>query len=44
MYKRLAPSQEKMFATCRREIDDMDEADSWKTEDEDDSTDPPNDE
>jgi hypothetical protein len=38
MYQRLAPLQEKMFRQIQREVDDMDEADSWKqTDDEDDS-------
>lgn len=43
MYRRLAPLQEKMFRHMEREIDDIDEADSWKydmdeeeTDDEDD--------
>jgi hypothetical protein len=30
MYRRLAPLQEKMFRHMQREIDDADEADSWK--------------
>ena len=30
MYKRLAPLQEKMFRHMEREIDDIDEAESWK--------------
>jgi hypothetical protein len=30
MYKRLAPLQEKMFRHMEREIDEVDEADSWK--------------
>jgi len=34
MYKRLAPLQEKMFRHMQREIDDLDEADSWKVDDE----------
>jgi hypothetical protein len=39
MYKRLAPLQEKMFRHMQREIDEADEADSWKL-DADDSEDP----
>lgn len=30
MYKRLAPLQEKMFRHMQREIDDIEESDSWK--------------
>ncbi|MBI4718591.1 MAG: hypothetical protein HY763_12350 [Planctomycetes bacterium] len=30
MYRRFAPLQEKMFRHMEREIDDADEADSWK--------------
>jgi hypothetical protein len=30
MYRRLAPLQEKMFRHMEREIDDIDEADRWK--------------
>lgn len=30
MYKRLAPLQEKMFRHMEREIDEADDADSWK--------------
>ncbi len=41
MYEKLAPLQEKMFKHMEREIDDMDEAESWKT-DEDDDEDLPN--
>lgn len=33
MYQRLAPLQEKMFRQIQREVDDMDEADSWKRQD-----------
>jgi len=32
MYKRLGPLQEKMFRHMEREIDEADEADSWKKE------------
>ena len=32
MYRRLAPMQEKMFELMKREIEDLDDADSWKTE------------
>lgn len=33
MYNRLAPLQEKMFRQMQREVDDIDEADSWKRPD-----------
>ena len=33
MYRRLAPLQERLFRHVEREIDDADEADSWKYED-----------
>jgi hypothetical protein len=36
MYKRLAPLQEKMIRHMEREIDEADEADSWKYGDEED--------
>ena len=40
MYQRLAPLQEKMFKQMEREIDDVDEADSWKyTDDEEEDDD-----
>jgi hypothetical protein len=32
VYHRLAPLQEKMFRHMQKEVDDMDEADSWKCE------------
>ena len=35
MYRRLAPFQEKMIKHMEREMDEADEADSWKQEDED---------
>ena len=43
-YQRLAPMQEKMFELMKREIEDLDDADSWKSEsdfdeDEDDDND-----
>ncbi|MCL2330247.1 MAG: hypothetical protein FWC56_02990 [Phycisphaerae bacterium] len=42
MYNRLAPLQEKMFRHMQREVDDMEESDSWKyDEDNDDETTPP---
>lgn len=43
MYRRLAPLQEKMFRHMEREIDDVDEADRWKSdaEDNDEADDPP---
>lgn len=38
VYNRLAPIQEKMFRQMEREMDDMDEAESWKrTEDDEDN-------
>ncbi len=42
MYQRLAPLQEKMFKHMEREIDEVDEGDSWKLagdEDDDDGND-----
>ena len=40
MYRRIAPLQEKMFRHVEREIDDADQADSWKnTDDEEDPDD-----
>jgi hypothetical protein len=42
MYRRLAPMQEKMFRHMEREIDDMDEADRWKIDDQEEDQ-PPND-
>ena len=39
MYQRLAPLQEKMFRQIQREVDDMDEADSWKQADDEDDDD-----
>lgn len=36
MYRRLAPLQEKMFRHMEREIDDADQADSWKNTEDDD--------
>ena len=39
MYRRLAPLQEKMFQHMEREIDEADEADSWKNQPEDDEAD-----
>ena len=38
-YRKLAPLQEKMFRRMSRELEDMDEADSWK-QDEDESAPP----
>ena len=42
-YQKLAPMQEKMFKFMEREMDDIDEADSWKYDDadEDDGDDQP---
>lgn len=34
--KRVAPLQDKIFKYMQREIDDMEESDSWKLDDEDD--------
>ena len=39
MYRRLAPLQEKMFQHMEREIDETDEADSWKYGGDDDEND-----
>ena len=39
MYRRLAPLQEKMFRHMEREIEDQEDADSWKYE-QDDEEDP----
>ena len=35
-YQRMAPMQEKMFEFMKREMDDIDDADSWKCQDDDD--------
>jgi hypothetical protein len=35
-YRKLAPMQEKMFKVMERELDDMNEADKWKVEEEED--------
>lgn len=42
MYQRLAPLQEKMFKHMEREIDEVEDADSWKytDDDEEDADDP----
>ena len=34
-YHKLAPMQEKMFKVMERELDDMNEAEKWKVDDED---------
>ena len=34
-YRKLAPMQEKMFKVMERELDDLNEADRWKVDDED---------
>lgn len=39
LYQRLAPLQERMFKHMERELDDTDEADSWKYVDEDEEDD-----
>jgi len=36
MQKKMAPMQDKLFKYMEREIDDIDEAERWKVEDEDD--------
>ena len=36
MYNRLAPLQEKMFRHMQREVEDMEESDSWKCEEDED--------
>ena len=41
MYRRFAPLQEKMFKHMEREIDEVDEADRWKVDDEDEEGQPP---
>jgi len=38
-YRRLAPMQEKMFKVMERELDDMNEAEKWKTSEEEDEED-----
>jgi hypothetical protein len=38
-YRKLAPMQERMFKVMERELDDLNEADSWKTQDEEDDED-----
>jgi hypothetical protein len=35
-YRKIAPMQEKMFKVVERELDDINEAESWKVKDEDD--------
>jgi hypothetical protein len=40
-YRKLAPMQEKMFKVMERELDDLNEADRWKVEDEEDEEEPP---
>ncbi len=39
-YEKLAPIQDKLFKYMQREIDDIDEADQWKLDDEDEETSP----
>ena len=34
-YQKLAPMQEKMFDFMKRELDDQEDADSWKYQDDD---------
>ncbi len=38
MYRRLAPLQEKMFRHMEREIDEAEEADRWKSSDDEDDS------
>ena len=38
-YRKLAPLQEKMFRVIEREMDDINEADKWRTDDDDDESD-----
>ncbi|NLX12979.1 MAG: hypothetical protein GXY44_04890 [Phycisphaerales bacterium] len=40
-YKRLAPLQEKMFRHMEREIDEVDESESWKYDDDEEDDDVP---
>lgn len=42
-YKKIAPMQEKMFRHMEREMDDVDEADRWKYEEDEDEGDEPED-
>lgn len=42
-YHKLAPMQEKMFKVMERELDDMNEAEKWKVDDEDENEDKPTD-
>jgi hypothetical protein len=35
-YEKMAPMQDKMFKFMKREIDDMDESDSWKVDEDED--------
>lgn len=39
MYRRFAPLQEKLFKHMEREIDEVDEAESWKRQDDEDEED-----
>ena len=38
-YQRLAPMQEKMFEYMKREMEDLDDSDSWKVQDDEDAND-----
>ena len=40
-YRRLAPMQEKMFKFMEREVDDVNEAEKWKTDDDEDDDENP---
>jgi len=42
-YKRIAPLQEKLYRRMSREMDDMDDADRWKRDTEDEGPDPKDD-
>jgi hypothetical protein len=40
-YQKISPLQEKMFKYMKRELDDIEETDSWKYEEDEDDTDQP---
>jgi hypothetical protein len=40
-YRRLAPMQEKMLKVVEREMEDMNEAEKWKVDDEEEDKDEP---
>lgn len=39
--QKMAPIQDKLYKYVKRELDDLDEADRWKIEDDDEPEDPP---